>query len=105
MSLEVIRLAVWLVRAGRYGERENTALEKGLALIGWDDLPDLSKVTAKEDLARIMRETYPEEKANTVRNWLGQVWAFRDRIKVGDFVVLPIKSRSVIAIGRVSGPY
>jgi restriction system protein len=98
-------LAVWLVCAGRYGETESLALEEGLAVLGWDALPNLSGVEACEDLGRIMRETYPNEKAAAVDNWLGQVWAFRGRIKVGDLVVLPIKSRSAIAVGRVSGPY
>jgi restriction system protein len=98
-------LAVWLVRAGRYGETEDIALEKGLAVLGWDALPDLSGVETCGDLGRIMRETYPSEKAAAVDNWLGQVWAFRGRIKVGDLVVLPLKCRSAIAIGRVSGPY
>ena len=37
-------MAVWLVRAGRNGERESFALEENLAVIGFDDLPDLSHV-------------------------------------------------------------
>ena len=32
-------MALWLVRAGRHGERENMALENGLAFIGWEELP------------------------------------------------------------------
>ncbi|HHW26653.1 MAG TPA: restriction endonuclease [Firmicutes bacterium] len=98
-------MAVWLVRAGRYGERENTALERGLVAIGWDKLPDLSGVGTKHELGRLMRETYPDEKPRTINNWVTQVWSFRNRMKVGDLVVLPIKTRSVIAIGRVTGSY
>lgn len=30
-------MALWVVRAGRYGERESDALEHGQAVIGWDD--------------------------------------------------------------------
>ncbi len=37
-------MAVWLVRAGRNGERESFALEENLAVIVFDDLPDLSQV-------------------------------------------------------------
>ncbi|WP_346864991.1 hypothetical protein [Methanocalculus sp. MSAO_Arc2] len=36
-------MTLWLVRAGRYGEREQLALEKKIAVIGWDDVPDLSQ--------------------------------------------------------------
>ncbi len=98
-------MSVWLVRAGRYGETEHVALEKGVAVLGWDALPDLSGVESRWDLRQIMRETYPHEKPAAVDNWLSQVWAFRGHIKVGDLVVLPIKSRQAIAVGRVSGPY
>ena len=35
-------MAVWLVRAGQHGEREEATLEKGLAIIGWEELPDLT---------------------------------------------------------------
>lgn len=98
-------MAVWMVRAGRYGEREATALDKGIAVIGWDELPDLSQVKSREELDKLCRETYPDAKPNTITNWVGQLWAFRKRIQIGDLIVLPLKNRSVIAIGRVKGPY
>ncbi len=98
-------MALWLVRAGRRGEREDYALERSVAVIGWDDLPDLTGVKTREDLAALMRETYPGEGENKLRNWTGQVWAFRDSIKGGDLAVLPLKRRAAIAIGRVTGEY
>jgi restriction system protein len=103
--VEVKTVAIWLVRAGEHGEHEEAAIQKGLAVIGWDDLPDLSKVKTREELARLMRETYPDESPKRLINWTGQVWAFRDRIQVNDMVVLPLKTRSAIAIGQVIGPY
>jgi restriction system protein len=39
-------MAVWLVRAGKHGEREEEALTQGLAIIGWEELGDLSKDSA-----------------------------------------------------------
>ncbi|MDQ2900524.1 MAG: hypothetical protein M3Y07_12115 [Acidobacteriota bacterium] len=35
----------------------------------------------------------------------GPAWAFRERIQKDDLVVLPLKRRSAIAIGRVTGGY
>jgi restriction system protein len=99
------RMAIWLVRAGEHGEREEEAIQKGLAIIGWEDLPDLSKVTSREDLAELMKDSYPDEKPKRLINWTGQVWAFRDRIQPNDLVVLPLKTRAAIAIGQVTGPY
>jgi restriction system protein len=98
-------VAIWLVRAGKDGQREEMALQKGLAIIGWEDLSNLSAVKKREELAELMRETYPDESPNALINWTGRVWAFRDRIQSNDLVVLPLKTRSAIAIGQVTGPY
>jgi restriction system protein len=98
-------MAVWVVRAGRHGEREQFALDNSLAVIGWDELPDLGPISGREQLEQLCRRTYPQEKPNTVTNWVAQIWAFRDRIQVGDLIVLPLKTRSAIAIARATGPY
>jgi restriction system protein len=98
-------MAVWLVRAGRHGEREEAALEKGMAVIGWDELPDLSPIKSREALTQLLKDTYPDQGPNALANWNGQLWAFRDRIQKGDLVVLPLKRRSAIAIGQVTGEY
>lgn len=98
-------MTLWLVRAGRYGEREAVALEKNVAVIGWDNVPDLAQVQTREELKTFLRETQPDAKTDTINNWTGQIWAFRERIKTGDLIALPLKTRSAIAIGRVKGPY
>ncbi|NLE76636.1 MAG: restriction endonuclease [Chloroflexi bacterium] len=48
---------------------------------------------------------YPDINPKTIINWVGQLWAFVNRIQVGDLIVLPLKSRAAIAIGRSTGPY
>lgn len=98
-------MAVWLVRAGQRGEQENFALEHGVAVVGWEELPDLGSVKSREELEAICFQTYPDAKRNTIINWVGQLWAFTNRIQPKDLVVLPLKSRSAIAIGVVTGPY
>lgn len=98
-------MALWLVRAGKHGERENLALEKGLALPGWDELPDLSNIKTREELLDLLGKTYPEEKHKTLQNWASQLWPFLEEMQQGDLVALPLKSRSFIAIGEIIGPY
>jgi len=98
-------MTVWLVRAGRYGEVESLALEQGLSVIGWDELPDLAAIRSRDEVETLLRETYPDAGDGRIRNFTTQVWAFRGRIEVGDLVVLPLKKQSAIAIGRISGPY
>lgn len=98
-------MTLWMVRAGRHGEREQEALEKGFVAIGWDELPDLSKSNSKEELAILYRRLYPNAKKMTVANEVGQLWRFVDSIKTGDLVVLPLKHRSAIAVGKVESEY
>jgi restriction system protein len=98
-------MRAWLVRAGRYGERESLDLEQSLVVIGWDDLPDLSNVQTREDLMAELSSAYPDDGHKRLLNWLAQLWAFVDSISVGDLVVLPSKGRSAVAIGRVTSDY
>ncbi|WP_029421466.1 restriction endonuclease [Alicyclobacillus macrosporangiidus] len=98
-------MAVWLVRAGRGGEWESFALDNGLAVIGWSELPNLMDVQSRDQLYTLLEQTYPGEKRNTLVNWAGQIWPFISVIQPGDVVVLPLKTRSAIAMGEVIGPY
>jgi restriction system protein len=98
-------MTTWLVRAGRTGDREDLALERGVAVLGWDAIPDLSGAQTKEQVATIYQESAPNAGTGRTANHVGQLWAFSHRIKQGDLVVLPLKRRSAIAIGQVTGPY
>jgi restriction system protein len=98
-------MAVWLVRAGKYGDAEQTAIEKSIVTIGWNNLPDLSTINDREVLANMYRQLCPDATGGKVANHVGQVWAFHSRIQKDDLVVLPLKSRSAIAIGKMVGPY
>jgi len=98
-------MALWLVRAGKHGEDENTALEKGLAIIGWLEMPDVSGVKSFEEMKQKHFETYTEMSPKAAINNAAQLWAFTKRIQKNDLVVLPLKTRSLIAIGKVVGDY
>jgi restriction system protein len=99
-------MAVWMVRAGKTGERENLALEENLAVIGWEAMPNLQgRVQSRDDVLALCQETYPEAKLNTLRNWAAQLWAFYQRIQKGDIITLPLKTQSAIAFGRVVSGY
>ena len=98
-------MALWLIRAGKHGEDENTALDKGLAIIGWLEMPDVSNVQSYEEMKRKHSEVYPDMSPNAVANNAAQLWAFAKRIEKDDLVVLPLKTRSAIAIGKIVGDY
>jgi restriction system protein len=98
-------MALWAVRAGKHGENENYALENNVVTIGWEDLGDLSGIKTRDALNELMEATFSDQKVTTRRVWTGEVWALRDRMQKGDLVVIPLKSRAALAVGRITGPY
>lgn len=101
-------MTLWMVRAGKrgnIGQYEGLALEQGLACIRYLEVPDLSGVTTKEAVLELVKAAYPDAGDATARSLCAQVYAFAHRMKEGDLVVIPLKTRPQIAIGRVTGPY
>lgn len=98
-------MTLWLVRAGSRGEREDFALEHDLAVLSFREVGDLSKAESRNDVLGLLRHASPEEKPARLNNWAAQLWAFVGRMHPGDRVALPLKSRSAIAFGTVTGDY
>ncbi|MDO8874250.1 MAG: restriction endonuclease [Methanoregula sp.] len=98
-------MTLWMVRAGKYGEWENLALEKNMAILGWVKTPDLTNVQTREQLREILNKAYPDEKNRALINFESQIWPFIRVMEKGDLVAMPLKSRSAIAFGIIDGPY
>lgn len=99
-------MAVWLIRAGAHGEYELKFADESRVYVTWDDLDvDLSKLGDKSELTTAMAQRYPDEKVNTIKNWVNQVWPFAHEIARGDLVVLPLKTQRAVRIGEVTGAY
>jgi len=98
-------MTLWLVRAGRFGEREQFAIEKNLAVIGWEELPDLSKLKVRDELTDLLSAIYPNEQKKTLINWESQLWAFSNSMQIGELVAMPLKHRAIIKFGNVAGEY
>ena len=97
---------VWLARAGRTGEDEAVALELSLAIIGFDDIGDLTDVSDNKAVLERVLQASPGATVNRNRNRAAQLNAFVLRMKEGDIVALPLKTRpGRIALGRITGPY
>lgn len=96
-------MALWMVRAGRHGEREEFALENNIVVVGWGNLPNFSAFESRGDLHAHMRQIFPDRSERGLGSWTGQIWAFANDIQVGDIVVLP--RRGMFAFGRVTGLY
>ncbi|MBI3466357.1 MAG: restriction endonuclease [Planctomycetes bacterium] len=98
-------MALWVVRAGRNGEQQETALKEGLVCHGWNELPDYSTFRTREELRDLYEKIYPRENKKQIIARLGQVWRFAREIQKGDLVALPSKTEYVFAFGRVTGDY
>lgn len=88
-------MTVWVVRAGRYGEYEETCLSQRLVCIDFNLGRSATNFQSKESL---------QEHAES-KNAADQVWRFVHEIQAGDLMVLPRKNPKVVHVGRVSGEY
>ena len=99
-------MSLWLCRAGKMGEHETKFIEDNRIYCTWDRLEwDLSSVTDREAFREKLQDTYPDVKANTIRNWVGQLWAFSHSMEVTDWVMIPSKITPVVHIGEITAPY
>ncbi|EWS82324.1 hypothetical protein BF93_11990 [Brachybacterium phenoliresistens] len=97
--------SAWVVRSGRYGKRDEWAIENGYSGGGWRDVADLTEARSREDVERIVAEAYPADSAGARTNAVAQLWALRGRISPGDLLVMPMKTNREIALGRVTSGY
>lgn len=97
-------MRAWMVRGGRQGHREEAALREGKALIGWEDLGDLSGLS-REEIRDALNDAYPDESNHLIGNWTGQLDRFVNEMRVGDIVVMPMKSDGMLAIGTIQSDY
>lgn len=87
--------------------RDRFALVRGVAVINWDWLPDLTGRSA-EDIRRCLDEhdAYTETQPGVVTRNANEIFAFANEILVGDLVVLPRRPQADrFAAGIVTAPY
>lgn len=99
-------MALWLVRAGKHGEHEAKILGDDRIYLTWDGLShDLSKLSSRPEMDALLAEVYPDDPPARRRNYAGQIWAFAHRMQPGDWVVVPSKSKPVLNVAEITGPY
>ena len=95
---------VWLVAHGRDGEYESAALDLGIVLLGFQEVPNLTEMSEEEigDLISTIPSIEPKSRPNVV----GQMRDFAIRMQPGDVVASPLKNQpGQIALGRIIGEY
>lgn len=99
-------MALWLVRAGKYGEHEPKFMDDKRIYLTFSEVAedDLTSRGSFEAIRQLLQTKNPEASNSMLGNWAGQIWAFV-ALKAGDWVVVPSKTAATIAIGEVVGPY
>ena len=98
-------MTAWIVRAGRFGEREQRALAEGLSAVGWSEVGDLGHANTKDEVRAAVASSFPTAPPGRIANYTGQLWALRASIKPGDLIVMPLKSSTRIALGLCTKGY
>jgi restriction system protein len=96
---------LWIVRAGKHGERELAAIAENRLLPGFAEVGDLHLYLSRDAIAAHLGEVIPNASLNTRRNFAAQLNQFAHTIQQGDIVVLPRKVTNGVAIGKVVGDY
>jgi predicted Mrr-cat superfamily restriction endonuclease len=60
MNEDHVSRPVWVVRAGKVGQDEEAALTRGMAIIGFDQVEDLTQASSTSDTVSAVRRAYPE---------------------------------------------
>jgi restriction system protein len=96
---------LWIVRAGKHGERELAALDQGRLLPGFLEVGDLQKLKNRDAIFAHLEQVIPNAGQNRLKNFAAQLNQFAHTIQIGDLVVMPRKVTNGVAIGEVTGNY
>ena len=75
-------MAAWVIRGGRYAEREDEALENGFLTISFGIIKSLDNVQTPDEVAGCL-DLSGNETNQQLASRVSQVWAFKDGIKNG----------------------
>ena len=97
-------MAVWVVRGGE-PQDEDKALDTGVLGLGYGLFKDLAGIVTWQDIQKLLGEGDREAKASSTGSKARQIWKFKDKINLGDLVVMPRRRQGTIAIGEMEGEY
>ena len=95
-------MAVWVIRGGLY---EEETLESGKISIGYGITSDLTSAQTKDDVRKLVQVDHPHADNNRIGQITGQAWSLKERIEIGDLIVMPRKGQPTVAIGEMAGKY
>ena len=91
---------IFCVRAGKAGMYSDAFVDGGYVAIGWNDVRDLHKVGAPDEIKRKVSKAYPEYTTHELGQSCGEIRRFMFDIKPDDFV-LTASSDGHVFVGKV----
>lgn len=73
-------MTLWVARAGRYGKRENFALENNVVVVGWGELPGLSGIEDRDQLLNLLIDRLPRRETKCNRELSDSTFGFRTTV-------------------------
>ncbi len=100
-------MAVWVVRAGRYGEGEEFAINNSLLGIGFELQQSVAEFPDRHTLRDFLLSSneYSGDGEKKAPSSALQLWRFANELEPGDVAVLPCKQPKVVAVGKITGDY
>ena len=98
-------MAVWVIKGGPHGERDERFLAHSLIGIPWPEMGDLSRFPDRDTLKATYRALHRNRSDGHVNTQAGQLWRFAHWMQVGDLVVVPLRFIREIAVGEITGGY
>lgn len=95
---------IWVVRGGWKGWFESDSIKYGIAIIGWN-MGNLSSIKSRDELTEKVRKQYPNYAEGHLRNSVTSIFSFVNEISTDDIILMPLKRKPFIAIGKVTGTY
>ena len=97
---------IWGIHGGKTGDANSLFLRKNHIGLGWEAMPDLSKLEPTRDAFKTkVAEVFPDKKPGAIPNNAGQLFRFVHEVKIGDLVAYPSKEDRQIHIGEIVGNY
>ena len=93
----------WIYSPGNNASKWSECTEKGIMLIGWGEIGDLTRFTSKSEMKSAMQDTYGDNKP--YRNAALATWQFANEMKPGDIVFAKQGMYKIIGRGVVESGY
>jgi restriction system protein len=92
---------LWCVRAGRHATHADDFRTRGYVAVGWREVGPVPPSVADDDLTRMFRESFPEERELTRAIWIAQLRRFLNEMRIGDGVVTYDPGHRVYLVGTI----